>query len=205
MKIRVGVFFGGKSVEHEVSVISAMQAIAALDQQKYQAVPIYITKENQFYTGEHLGQIESYQDIPGALKRAARITLIGGQNTAVLQCYPPKKLGSSQIGEIDVILPVTHGTNVEDGALQGFFEYLNIPYAGCDVCASAAGMDKWVMKSLFKSAGLVYRRQGCAVFFQFFISCMKHCRLKLHIFTFFCKILDNVSQMPLHLLHQKLQ
>ena len=70
MKIRVGVFFGGKSVEHEVSVISAMQAIAALDQQKYQAVPIYITKENQFYTGEHLGQIESYQDIPGALKRA---------------------------------------------------------------------------------------------------------------------------------------
>ena len=97
MKIRVGVFFGGKSVEHEVSVISAMQAIAALDQQKYQAVPIYITKENQFYTGEHLGQIESYQDIPGALKRAARITLIGGQNTAVLQCYPPKKLGSSQI------------------------------------------------------------------------------------------------------------
>ena len=154
MKIRVGVFFGGKSVEHEVSVISAMQAIAALDQQKYQAVPIYITKENQFYTGEHLGQIESYQYIPGALKRAARITLIGGQNTAVLQCYPPKKLGSSQIGEIDVILPVTHGTNVEDGALQGFFEYLNIPYAGCDVCASAAGMDKWVMKSLFKSAGL---------------------------------------------------
>lgn len=154
MKIRVGVFFGGKSVEHEVSVISAMQAIAALDQQKYQAVPIYITKDNQFYTGEHLGQIESYKDIPGALKRATRVTLIGGQNTAVLQCYPPKKLGSSQVGEIDVVLPVTHGTNVEDGALQGFFEYLNIPYAGCDVCASAAGMDKWVMKSLFQSAGL---------------------------------------------------
>lgn len=154
MKIRVGVFFGGKSVEHEVSVISAMQAIAALDPQKYQAVPIYITKDNQFYTGEHLGQMETYKDIPGALKRATRVTLIGGQNTAILQCYPPKKLGSSQVGEIDVILPVTHGTNVEDGALQGFFEYLNIPYAGCDVCASAAGMDKWVMKSLFQSAGL---------------------------------------------------
>ena len=99
MKIRVGVFFGGKSVEHEVSVISAMQAIAALDQQKYQAVPIYITKDNQFYTGEHLGQIESYKDIPGALKRAARVTLVGGQNTAVLQCYPPKSVAAAPVGQ----------------------------------------------------------------------------------------------------------
>lgn len=154
MKIRVGVFFGGKSVEHEVSVISAMQAIAALDQEKYEAVPIYITKDNKFYTGSHMGQIDTYKDIPAALKQATRVVLVGGENTATLQCYPPKKLGNSTVGEMDVILPVTHGTNVEDGALQGFFEYLNIPYAGCDVCASAVGMDKWAMKSLFKSAGL---------------------------------------------------
>ena len=132
MKIRVGVFFGGKSVEHEVSVISAMQAIAALDQEKYEAVPIYITKDNKFYTGPHMGQIDTYKDIPAALKQATRVVLVGGENTATLQCYPPKKLGNSTVGEIDVILPVTHGTNVEDGALQGFFEYLNIPYAGCD-------------------------------------------------------------------------
>ena len=154
MKIRVGVFFGGKSVEHEVSIISAMQAIAALDKEKYQPVPIYITKDNKFYTGPNLGEIEAYRDIPAALKQATRITLVGGENTAVMQLYPPKKLGNSIVGEIDVILPVTHGTNVEDGALQGFFEYLNIPYAGCDVCASAVGMDKWAMKALFQSAGL---------------------------------------------------
>ena len=127
MKIRVGVFFGGKSVEHEVSIISAMQAIAALDKEKYQPVPIYITKDNKFYTGPNLGEIEAYRDIPAALKQATRITLVGGENTAVMQLYPPKKLGNSIVGEIDVILPVTHATNVEAGALQGFFEYLNIP------------------------------------------------------------------------------
>lgn len=154
MKIRVGVFFGGKSVEHEVSVISGMQAIAALDREKYEPVPIYITKDNKFYTGGNLGNIDAYKDIPAALKQATRVTLVGGENTAALQCYPPKKLGNSMVGEIDVILPVTHGTNVEDGALQGFFEYLNIPYAGCDVCASAVGMDKWAMKALFRSSGL---------------------------------------------------
>lgn len=154
MKIRVGVFFGGKSVEHEVSVISAMQAIAALDREKYEPVPIYITKDNKFYTGGNLGDIEAYKDIPGALKQATRVVLVGGENTAVLQCYPPKKLVNNTVGEIDVVLPVTHGTNVEDGALQGFFEYLNIPYAGCDVCASAVGMDKWAMKALFQSSGL---------------------------------------------------
>ena len=154
MKIRVGVFFGGKSVEHEVSVISAMQAIAALDEQKYQPMPIYITKDNKFYTGDNLGNIEAYKDIPAALAKATRVVLVGGESTAQLQCYPPKKLGNSMVGEIDVILPVTHGTNVEDGALQGYLEYLNIPYAGCDVCASAVGMDKWAMKALFKLAGL---------------------------------------------------
>ncbi|WP_458863129.1 D-alanine--D-alanine ligase family protein [Acidaminobacterium chupaoyuni] len=154
MKIRVGVFFGGKSVEHEVSVISAMQAIAALDEEKYEAIPIYITKKNEFYTGEHLGHIESYQNIPEALKKATRIMLVANGAAAQMICYPPKKLGSSLVGELDVILPVTHGTNVEDGALQGFFEYLDIPYAGCDVCASAVGMDKWVMKSVYRAAGL---------------------------------------------------
>ena len=113
MKIRVGVFFGGKSVEHEVSVISAMQAIAALDQEKYEAVPIYITKDNKFYTGPHMGQIDTYKDIPAALKQATRVVLVGGENTATLQCYPPKKLGNSTVGEMDVILPAVSSTHLD--------------------------------------------------------------------------------------------
>lgn len=154
MKIKVGVFFGGKSVEHEVSVISAMQAIAALDRSKYEVTPVYITKDSKFYTGAHLSDIGAYKDIPAALSRATQITLTAEGSGAKMMNYPPKKFGSSTVGELDVILPVTHGTNVEDGALQGFFEYLNVPYVGCDVCASAVGMDKWAMKGLFKLCGL---------------------------------------------------
>lgn len=154
MKIKVGVFFGGKSVEHEVSVISAMQAIAALDREKYEVTPIYITKDSKFYTGDGLGDIASYKDIPAMLKGATQVVFAPSQTGAKLICYPPKKFGNSICGEIDVVLPVTHGTNVEDGSLQGFFEYLGVPYAGCDVCASAVGMDKWAMKAVFKLCDL---------------------------------------------------
>lgn len=73
MKIRVGVFFGGKTVEHEVSVISAMQAIAALDRSKYEVIPVYITKDNAFFTGGHLGDIAVWRDVPDALRRAQQV------------------------------------------------------------------------------------------------------------------------------------
>ena len=73
MKIRAGVFFGGKSVEHEVSVITAMQAIAAMDREKYDIIPVYLTKENQLYTGAHLQDIESFRNIPAALQLEAAV------------------------------------------------------------------------------------------------------------------------------------
>ena len=73
MKINLGLFFGGKSVEHEVSVISAMQAIAALDREKYEVVPVYITKDNRFFTGSHLGKMETWRDIPAALRQAQQV------------------------------------------------------------------------------------------------------------------------------------
>lgn len=154
MKIRVGVFFGGKSVEHEVSVISAIQAFNAFDRGKYDVIPVYITKENEFYTGEYIGKIEEYRNIPGLLKKSARVIIVNDGNKTKLVRYPMKKFGDSTEAEIDVAFPVVHGTNVEDGALQGYFQTLNIPYAGCDVISSAVGMDKYVMKAVLKDNGV---------------------------------------------------
>lgn len=154
MKIRVGVFFGGKSVEHEVSIISAIQAINAFDRSKYDIVPVYITKDNVLYTGEDVGKIEEYRDIPALLRKSSRIIMVNEGSKTKLVRYPMKKFGDSTVGEIDVAFPIVHGTNVEDGALQGYFQTLNIPYVGCDVVSSAVGMDKYVMKAVFKDNGI---------------------------------------------------
>lgn len=154
MKIRAGVFFGGRSVEHEVSVISAMQAIAALNRSRYEIVPVYITKDNRFFTGEHLGKMETWRDIPAALRLAQQVVPARIDGRAVLLRWPQPHFGSREVCTLDVAVPVVHGTGVEDGALQGLFEYLGVPYTGCDVASSAAGMDKWTMKSLFCAAGL---------------------------------------------------
>lgn len=149
MKIRVGVFFGGKSVEHEVSVISALQACRSLNTDKYEIIPIYITKNTEFYIGENIGKIEAYKNIPALLKESSRVLPVGGNGTVELLHYPMKKFGNNVAAVIDVALPVVHGTNVEDGALQGYLQTLGIPYAGCDVLSSAVGMDKYVMKTVF--------------------------------------------------------
>lgn len=150
MKIKVGVFFGGKSVEHEVSVISGIQAIKAFDAEKYDAIPIYITKENEMYTGEMAGDIKNYKNIPELLKNSIRIFLICEQGKLNMVRYPEKKIGNSVVDYIDVAFPVVHGANVEDGSLQGFLRHYNVPLVGCDVGASAVTMDKYVMKAVLK-------------------------------------------------------
>jgi D-alanine-D-alanine ligase len=154
VKIRVGVFFGGKSVEHEVSIISALQAIHAFDKEKYEIVPVYITKEGDLYFGNDLDKIEEYRDIPALLKKSRRVFLHRDKDRILLVRYPMKRFGDSVCAEIDVAFPITHGTNVEDGALQGYLKTLSVPFAGCDVTASAVGMDKFVMKTLCKESGL---------------------------------------------------
>lgn len=150
MKIKVGVFFGGKSVEHEVSVISGIQALKSFNQEKYEPIPIYITKENEMYTGEAVGDIASYKNIPELLKKSTRIFFICEQGKVNLVQYPEKKFGNSIVDYIDVAFPVVHGANVEDGSLQGFLRHYNIPLVGCDVMASAVTMDKYVMKTVLK-------------------------------------------------------
>ena len=117
MKIRAGVFFGGRSVEHEVSVISAMQAIAALNRSRYEIVPVYITKDNRFFTGEHLGKMETWRDIPAALKLAQQVVPARIDGRAVLLRWPQPHFGSREVCTLDVAVPVVHGTGVEDLSL----------------------------------------------------------------------------------------
>lgn len=153
MKIQVAVLFGGRSVEHEISVISAIQAMESLNAETYDILPIYMTKDNEFYTGDVLREIRRYRDVPALLKEATRVTFAREEGRVVVKRVPAKRFGSSVIAMPDVAFPIVHGTNVEDGALQGFLRTLGLPFVGCDVLASAVGMDKYVMKLLWQSMG----------------------------------------------------
>ena len=150
MKIKVGVFFGGKSVEHEVSIITAIQAIENMDKDKYDIVPIYITKDNKMYCGDLIGNISNYKDIDNLLKNSIQIILAQKDNKVVLLRCDKKIYQNDVYDYIDIAFPIVHGTNVEDGTLQGFLKMFNLPYVGCDVISSSVGMDKYVCKCVLK-------------------------------------------------------
>ncbi|MDO4285481.1 MAG: D-alanine--D-alanine ligase family protein [Eubacteriales bacterium] len=154
MKIKVAVLFGGKSTEHEISIISALQAVQSIDREKYEIIPVYMTKEETFYTGEGVEEIENYKDIPALLKKATQTIWIREGKKVNLYRFPMKKFGNNLLHEVDLVFPIVHGTNVEDGALQGFLQTLGLPYVGCDVCASALGMNKYAMKPILKDHGI---------------------------------------------------
>jgi len=150
MKIKLAVLFGGKSVEHEISVISAIQAINSMNKEKYDIIPIYITKNNELYIGDDVAKIESYCDIKSLVSKSTKVTLVNnGKNVEIVR-YPHKAFSNDILGTIDVAFPIDHGTNVEDGSIQGYLTMLNLPYVGCDVMSSAVGMDKYVMKTVLK-------------------------------------------------------
>jgi len=154
MKTKVAVLFGGKSVEHEVSVISGIQAIMAMDKEKYEIIPVYLTKENDMYIGPDIGDIAAYKDIKGLLARSNRVVAVREGGRVRLVQYPHKTFGGMKPVDVDIAFPIVHGTNVEDGALQGFIKTLGIPFVGCDVMSSAVCMDKYVSKAVLKDAGV---------------------------------------------------
>lgn len=154
MKRKVAMIFGGKSVEHEVSVISGIQAFLSMDTEKYDVIPVYMTKNNEMYVGDEIGKIESYRDIDALLGKSQRVILVNDEKEVSLVSYPVRKFGKNIKITIDVAFPIVHGTNVEDGALQGYLKTLGIPFVGCDVTASAIGMDKFIMKEVLKGAGV---------------------------------------------------
>ena len=147
MKIKVGVIFGGESVEHEVSIISAITAMYKMDQEKYDVVPIYITKDREWYTGEFLKDIESFKNMNLIKSYATNVVLVCEKGRFVLK----KKSGlfNKVVNELDIAFPIVHGTNVEDGALQGYLQTIGIPYVGPDVYSAVVGQDKVFMKAVW--------------------------------------------------------
>ncbi len=160
--LRVGMIFGGRSVEHEVSVLTAHQAIAALPRDTYTPVPVYITKTGQWFTGEALLDLKNFTDLerlqtlaepvifsadatqPGLLPRRAteRRGLFGG------------RAAEPTVEPLDIAFPLLHGSHGEDGAMQGLLELADLPYVGCGVEASAIGMDKLMTKMALRAAGI---------------------------------------------------
>ncbi|HTA52868.1 MAG TPA: D-alanine--D-alanine ligase family protein [Candidatus Acidoferrum sp.] len=146
-KLRVGVIFGGRSGEHEVSLASAASVIRALDPEKYEAVPIGITKDGRWLVGTGAQKM-----LPEVLKSGERVSLPADPTSASLVPLAPSS-GHPSI-TVDVMFPVIHGTFGEDGTIQGLLELAGLPYVGAGVLASAVGMDKDVQKRLFAEAGL---------------------------------------------------
>lgn len=154
MKTNIAVLFGCRSVEHEVSIISAVQAMRAIKREKYDVTPIYVTKSGEMYTGNALFEIENYRNLPELLKQSDPV-LLARKNGGVYMVYENSGFFSKKKDvKIDLAFPVVHGTNCEDGTVAGYLEYLGLPYIGCDILSAAVGMDKAVFKDVLKSAGL---------------------------------------------------
>jgi D-alanine-D-alanine ligase len=155
-KLRVGVIFGGRSGEHEVSLRSAHSVIEAIDKSKYEVVPIAITKE-----GSWLASGAAAELLPEATQKLLAGQRLDDTNTDVAIIGDPSRRGLTRLNakdgvaeRLDVVFPVLHGTYGEDGTLQGLLEMASIPFVGCGTLASACGMDKVTMKALFKEAAL---------------------------------------------------
>ncbi len=148
-KILIGILFGGRSGEHEVSIASANSVMKALDPERYEVVPIAITKGGQWLVGPAAEKMLPPAEV---LRRGQKVVLPADPNAAAL--IPLEEQAPPASGRLDVVFPVLHGTFGEDGTVQGLLELANIPYVGAGVLASAVGMDKDVQKRLFREAGL---------------------------------------------------
>ncbi len=150
--IKVGVLFGGESVEHEVSIITAVQAMNYMDKAKYEVVPIYIGKDKNMYTGEALRHMETYKDLSGVATKAVEVTLTKVGENFVLQ--KKKGLFNKVVETIDMAFPIVHGKGVEDGSLSGYFETLGIPYVGSSMLGASIGQDKVVQKQVMQASSI---------------------------------------------------
>ncbi|MBP2243250.1 D-alanine-D-alanine ligase [Cytobacillus eiseniae] len=144
MKTRIGLLYGGKSAEHDVSMQTAKAVIQALDLEKFEIYPIYISKEGEWIKGQQLiGGVSNVKELA-----------FTNQQALPQAALTPSLFQASEEGQFDVIFPLLHGPNGEDGTVQGLLEVLNLPYVGNGVLASSAGMDKVIMKNIFAQAGL---------------------------------------------------
>ncbi len=160
--LRVGMIFGGRSVEHEVSVLTAHQAMAALPRDRFTPVPIYISKAGQWFTGEALLDLKNFTDLE-KLQTLAEPTIFSADATqpGLLPRRAPERKGifagraqpEQTVEPLDVVFPLLHGTHGEDGTIQGLLELADLAYTGCGVEASAVGIDKLMTKVALRTAG----------------------------------------------------
>lgn len=153
-KIRLGVLFGSRSTEHDVSIVSALQLMSMADPFRYEVIPVYISKKGEWYTGGALWKMETYLNFD---PRKSKLTRVYPDLTARSHALIAVKRGKPFMGEtryaaakLDCVIPVFHGMNGEDGSMQGVLEMMDLPYASTGVAGSAVGMDKVMMKRIFR-------------------------------------------------------
>ncbi len=156
--LNVAVFFGGKTVEHDVSIVTAQQLIQNMDKTKYKPVPVYITRDGDWFSGEALNDIKAFTNFDKGAKGVKRVYLPVNTRVKQLYLFKPEKQGmfkkeNNVYMPIDCAIIAMHGLNGEDGTLQGLLELADIPFTSSGVLGSASGMDKILMKSVFLGAG----------------------------------------------------
>lgn len=149
-RIELGVIFGGRSGEHEISLRSAESVLNAIDQEKYNVTPIAINREGGWMTTSDVGILNPFE----VMAKADQPVAVLGDPTRRGLAFLAADRTVAAIRPLDVVFPVLHGTYGEDGTIQGLFEMADLPYVGCGVLASSTGMDKVIMKLLFEEAGL---------------------------------------------------
>lgn len=152
-RTKVAVMFGGRSVEHEISVITALQLMQAIDPAVYEAIPVYIAPNGSWYTGSELLTRSFYAKVPGNLSSLTEVTLLpkpGVQGLTVLSKGSSSVSSLGNVIPVDLFLPAFHGQYGEDGCIQGLYELADVPYTGSNVVASAITMNKYLCKMYLK-------------------------------------------------------
>lgn len=147
--INVAVLFGGRSVEHEISVITALQLIQAIDQTKYKVIPVYISQEGRWYSGDALLERSAYRNLSNLYNSTTEVTLLPVPGKGGLT-----RINDNSIISVDVYLPAFHGQYGEDGCIQGLFELADVAYTGSEVLSSALTMNKYLCKLALQAAGV---------------------------------------------------
>ncbi|MCA9892112.1 MAG: D-alanine--D-alanine ligase [Anaerolineae bacterium] len=155
-KLSVGVIFGGRSVEHDVSIVTAQQVMNAFDQDRYEIVPIYITRDGKWYTGDVLRNIDSFKNDAILSQDGIESVVLSPdvRHHGLIMNPLAGRFSKSEVKRLDVMFPVIHGTHGEDGTLQGLFELADIPYVGFATMGSALTNDKIITKQILRQSSI---------------------------------------------------
>jgi D-alanine-D-alanine ligase len=155
-KTTVAVIFGGRSVEHDVSVVTGSQVLRAFDTERYDTIPIYIDREGRWFTGDPLRELKNFRNEVVSMSGVQTVTLSPSvqHHGVIVNPTPSGLFAKSQLVRLDVVFPALHGSHGEDGTLQGLLELADIPYVGCGVLASAVANDKIMTKRVLENVGI---------------------------------------------------